>query len=45
MMSKALDDVVDLIDGAARAVVMYDIHEATEPRNSSPASFNAWPCN
>jgi predicted phosphate transport protein (TIGR00153 family) len=30
MMSKALDDVVDLIDGAARAVVMYDIHEATE---------------
>jgi predicted phosphate transport protein (TIGR00153 family) len=31
MMSKALDDVVDLIDGAARAVVMYDIHEATEP--------------
>lgn len=31
MMSKALDDVVDLIDGAARAVVMYDIHEMTEP--------------
>jgi len=31
MMSKALDDVVDLIDGAARAVVMYDIHQATEP--------------
>jgi predicted phosphate transport protein (TIGR00153 family) len=31
MMSKALDDVVDLIDGAARAVVMYDIHTATEP--------------
>ena len=31
MMSKALDDVVDLIDGAARAVVMYDIHEITEP--------------
>jgi predicted phosphate transport protein (TIGR00153 family) len=31
MMSKALDDVVDLIDGAARAVVMYDIHEVTEP--------------
>jgi uncharacterized protein len=31
MMSKALDDVVDLIDGAAHAVVMYDIHEATEP--------------
>lgn len=30
-MSKALDDVVDLIDGAARAVVMYDIHETTEP--------------
>lgn len=31
MMSKALDDVVDLIDGVARAVVMYDIHETTEP--------------
>ena len=31
MMSKGLDDVVDLIDGAARAVVMYDIHEVTEP--------------
>ena len=31
MMSTALDDVVDLIDGAARAVVMYDIHETTEP--------------
>jgi predicted phosphate transport protein (TIGR00153 family) len=31
MMSKALDDVVDLIDGAARAVVMYDIHQITEP--------------
>jgi predicted phosphate transport protein (TIGR00153 family) len=31
MMSKALDDIVDLIDGAARAVVMYDIHESTEP--------------
>ena len=31
MMSKGLDDVVDLIDGAARAIVMYDIHEATEP--------------
>jgi predicted phosphate transport protein (TIGR00153 family) len=31
MMSNALDDVVDLIDGAARAILMYDIHEATEP--------------
>ena len=31
MMSKALDDVVDLIDGIARAVMMYDIHETTEP--------------
>jgi predicted phosphate transport protein (TIGR00153 family) len=31
MMSKALDDVVDLINGAARAIVMYDIHETTEP--------------
>lgn len=30
MMSKALDDVVDLIDGAARSVVMYDIREATD---------------
>src|SRR5260370_37505984 len=33
MMSKALDDVADLLDGAARAVVMYDIHETTEPPN------------
>ena len=31
MMSKALDDVVDLVDGAARRIVMYDIHEVTEP--------------
>ncbi len=31
MMSKALDDVVYLIDGVARAVVMYDIQETTEP--------------
>ena len=31
MMSKALDDVVDLIEGAARAVVVYDIHVVTEP--------------
>src|SRR6195256_6805940 len=31
LMSKALDDVVDLIDGAARRFVMYDIHEPTEP--------------
>src|SRR5258705_7250294 len=31
MMSKALDDVVDLIDGAARALMMYDIHETTQP--------------
>jgi len=37
MMSKALDDVVDLIDGAARAVVMYDIHESTEPAKNWPA--------
>src|SRR6266508_6578321 len=27
MMSKALDDVVDLVFGAAQSVVMYDIHE------------------
>ena len=31
MMSKGLDDIVDLIDGVARAVVMYDIHETTTP--------------
>ena len=31
MMSKALDDVVDLIDAAARSIVMYDIREVTEP--------------
>jgi predicted phosphate transport protein (TIGR00153 family) len=31
MMSKGLDDIVDLIDGVARALVMYDIHKATPP--------------
>src|SRR5436189_6415286 len=31
MMSKGLDDIVDLIDGVARAVVMYDIHDTTTP--------------
>src|SRR2546427_9123742 len=39
MMSKALDDVVDLIDGAARAVVMYDIHETTEPAKQLAGVF------
>jgi hypothetical protein len=29
MLSGALDDIVDLIDDAARAMVMYDVHEAT----------------
>ncbi|HEX8174993.1 MAG TPA: DUF47 family protein [Pyrinomonadaceae bacterium] len=29
MMSSALDDIVDLIDDAARAMVMYDVHEST----------------
>jgi predicted phosphate transport protein (TIGR00153 family) len=29
LLSSALDDVVDLIDDAARAMVMYDIHEST----------------
>jgi predicted phosphate transport protein (TIGR00153 family) len=29
MMSSALDDIVDLIDDAARAMVMYDVHETT----------------
>ena len=28
-LSGALDDVVDLIDDAARAMVMYDVHEST----------------
>ena len=37
MMSKALDDVVDLIDGAARRFVMYDIHETTEPAKQMAA--------
>lgn len=29
MMSSALDDIVDLIDDAARAMVMYDVPEST----------------
>ena len=29
LMSSALDDIVDLIDEAARAIVMYDVQEAT----------------
>jgi predicted phosphate transport protein (TIGR00153 family) len=29
MLSGALDDIVDLIDDAARAMVMYDVHEST----------------
>ncbi len=31
LLSSALDDIVDLIDSAARAFVMYDVHEATNP--------------
>lgn len=30
MLSSAFDDVVDLIDDAARAMVMYDVHESTD---------------
>jgi uncharacterized protein len=30
MMSSALDDIVDLIDDAARAMVIYNVHESTE---------------
>jgi len=33
-MSTALDDIVDLIDDAARAIVMFDIHEITEHARS-----------
>jgi predicted phosphate transport protein (TIGR00153 family) len=29
-MSTALDDIVDLIDDAARAIIIYDVHEITE---------------
>jgi hypothetical protein len=29
MLASALDDIVDLIDDAARALVMYDVHETT----------------
>jgi uncharacterized protein len=29
MLSGALDDIVDLIDDAARAMMMYDVHEST----------------
>jgi predicted phosphate transport protein (TIGR00153 family) len=31
LLSGALDDIVDLIDDAARAMVMYDVHESTAP--------------
>jgi len=30
MLSGALDDIVDLIDSAARALVMYDVRESTD---------------
>src|SRR5262249_6784883 len=30
MMSSALDDIVDLIDDAARAIVIFDVQEVTE---------------
>jgi predicted phosphate transport protein (TIGR00153 family) len=30
LRSSALDDIVDLIDDAARAMVMYDVHESTD---------------
>jgi predicted phosphate transport protein (TIGR00153 family) len=30
MMSTALDDIVDLIDDAARAIIIFDIHEITD---------------
>jgi predicted phosphate transport protein (TIGR00153 family) len=30
MLSGALDDIVDLINDVARAMVMYDVHESTE---------------
>src|SRR5713101_1285637 len=34
LMSSALDDIVDLIDDAARAIVMFDIHEITDHARS-----------
>lgn len=30
MMSSALDDIVDLIDDAARAIIIFDVKEITE---------------
>src|SRR4029078_1395434 len=30
MMSTALDDIVDLIDDAARAIIIFDVHEITD---------------
>jgi predicted phosphate transport protein (TIGR00153 family) len=30
MMSSALDDIVDLIDDAARAIIIFDVHETTD---------------
>ncbi len=37
MMSSALDDIVDLIDDAARAIVIFDIHEITSHARSLSA--------
>ena len=34
LMSSALDDIVDLIDDAARAIVIFDIHEVTDHARS-----------
>ena len=45
MMSKALDDAVDLIDGAARAVVMYDIRGTTAPASRLAGVFQRMACN
>ncbi len=30
MMSSALDDIVDLIDDAAKAIIIFDVHEITD---------------
>lgn len=39
MLSVALDDCCDYIDAAARAVVMYDIHETSGPATELAVTF------
>ncbi len=42
LLSGALDDIVDLIDDAARTMMMYNVMRARRTPHTSPMSFNAW---